>query len=222
MKKTKTSQSWWGTASLQRGPRLGSARLWKDRELASRAPRRPPIRTEPLLSRTTSGTEHFHIQAKLWLSYLPTRSLSCTYTLVCTHKGHTCTLSSFTHKHSLKQSETSETSPKVGGEGHSTVSVYALLSFLVKLQQQSQNSIHHPLLVNDLPFESHFPLPVPEKPETLGGPHPLGLNNEGGGKVQTTPPLSPLHPPESATSRCKEGEDSQRKCLVKESEKWPS
>ena len=45
-------------------------------------------------------------------------------------------------------------------------------------------SIHHPLLVNDLLFESHFPPPVPEEPEPLGGPHPLGLNSEGGGEVQ--------------------------------------
>ena len=105
-----------------------------------------------------------------------TLSLSCIYTLVCTHKGQTRTLSPFTQKHSLKQRK-----PR---EGHSTASFYALLSFLVKLQQQSLNSIHHPLLVNDLQFESQFPLPVPGEPEPLGGPHPLGLNSEGGGEAQ--------------------------------------
>ena len=85
-----------------------------------------------------------------------------------------------------------------------------MLSFHFWLSCSSNlNSIHLPLLVNDLQFESQFPLPVPGEPEPLGGPHPLGLNSEGGGEV----------PPEGATSRCKEGEDSQRKCLVKESEK---
>ena len=143
-----------------------------------------PSAQSPCCPRPHLGRNTFTSKPTLGLSYLPTRSLSCTYTLVCTHKGHTCTLSSFTHKHSLKQNETSETSPKVGGEGHSTASFYALLSFLVKLQQQSLNSIHHPLLVSDLQFESQFPPPVPGEPEPLGGPHPLGLNSEGGGEVQ--------------------------------------
>ena len=95
------------------------------------------------------------------------------------------------------------------GEGHSTASFYALHSFLVKLQQQSLNSIHRPLLVNDLQFESQFPLPVPGEPEPLGGPHPLGLNSEGGEEVQ-----APTHP-----RRVQPAGASQRKCLVKESEK---
>ena len=38
--------------------------------------------------------------------------------------------------------------------------------------------------MNDLQFESQFPLPVPGEPEPLGGPHPLGLNSEGGGEAQ--------------------------------------
>ena len=60
-----------------------------------------------------------------------------------------------------------------------------MLSFHFWLSCSSNlNSIHHPLLVNDLQFESQFPLPVPGEPEPLGGPHPLGLNSEGGGELQ--------------------------------------
>ena len=99
------------------------------------------------------------------------------------------------------------------GEGHSTASFYALHSFLVKLQQQSLNSIHRPLLVNDLQFESQFPLPVPGEPEPLGGPHPLGLNSEGGGEAQAPPA------PGGHNQQVQGGEDSQRECLVEESEK---
>ena len=124
---------------------------------------------------------------------------------MCTHKGHTRTLSPFTHKHSLKQRK-----PR---EGHSTDLFYALHSFLVKLQQQSLNSIHHPLLVSDLQFESQFPPPVPGEPEPLGGPHPLGLNSEGGGEAQAPPA------PGGHNQQVQGGEDSQRECLVEESEK---
>ena len=86
----------------------------------------------------------------------------------------------------------------------------SMFSFHIWLSCSSNlNSIHHPLLVNDLQFESQFPLPVPGEPEPLGGPHPLGLNSEGGEEVQ-----APTHP-----RRVQPAGASQRKCLVKESEK---
>ena len=170
-------------------PLSGGAESWR-LELPPVHPSAQNLRPGPhlgtpghLLSRTTSGVKHFHVQANTaTLILVHTYSLSCTYALVCTHKGHTRTLSPLTHKHSLKQ--------RKPGEGHSTDSFYALHSFLVKLQQQSLNSIHHALLVNDLQFESQFPLPVPGEPEPLGGPHPLELNSEGGGEVQA--PTCPL------------------------------
>lgn len=94
----------WGTASLQGVPRFGS---WRGREVASRAPRRPPIRTETLLPPTTSVAKHIHVRAQHGGS--PTRAHTLTFvhtfTLVCTPRGAhahswTLTLSSFTHKHS--------------------------------------------------------------------------------------------------------------------------
>ena len=127
--------------------------------MASQALGCPPIPTKPLLPQTTSDVKHFHVQAN-----------------TATHKGNTRTLSPLTHKHSLKQTETWR------GAVHCLFNAFH--SFLVKLQQQSLNSLHHPLLVNDLQFESQFPFPVLEEPEPLGGPHPLGLNSEGGGEVQ--------------------------------------
>ena len=81
--------------------------------------------------------------------------------------------------------------------------------------------------MNDLPFESHFPLPVPEKPEPLGGPHPLGLNNEGGGKVQATPPLSPPLPPGGCNQQVQGGGGfseevpCERECEVAQLMGWP-
>ena len=127
----------WETASLQGVPRLGS---WRGREVASRAPRRPPIRTEALLPPTTSVAKRIHVQGQHGGS--PTRAHTLTFvhtfTLVCTPRGahaHSWTLTltgtQLIHSQTLvKQNETPQRLP-LRWCGCSTAPFHAALSFLV-------------------------------------------------------------------------------------------
>ena len=102
----------------------------------------------------------FTSRPTLRLSYLPT-----------THfHAHTqlCAFTRGTHAQLIHSQTLIKTERMLERGTPLPLSTLSFHFWLIKLQQQSLSSMHHPLLVNDLQFESDFPLPVPRRPSTLG------------------------------------------------------